>query len=1176
MSNNLVDLHSLYATRSIAKARAFFNRTVPKSSGGGGGGGGGGGAGAGDGSYGSLGTSPSHSSFHPNSQGGILTAELNRRDHFGRTVLHLAASELGEWALDWVELLLGVNGLQVNAVDTESGWTALHRALYVGNIPAALLLLRHPSLDPRTKDHEGLSAYDVLNSTIEGTNPVLSPGELFTWGSNRNFVLGFSNDGDRLLPERVGMRKVEDPREKGVDKLEKVRVRDISMARLHTGIVTDEVRNNIRLCGYGTRGRLGPTTQTQFHFTPLPSFPHQVSSVTLSPDHTVVVTTSGDVYTFGLNRYAQLGYLIDSPSPSSPSSSPSPNINQAEPIQSTPRRVVGVLKKEVVLGAAASRTGTAVFTADSLFTWGTNRGHLGYPAAGSPTQVMPRKVTLSVINAGVGMLTMTESATGVLLASKEVVVLFNEGYTRITFPLARFPMKMQAYRPPQVSSTPNIEKISSCGNTFAALSSLGDVFTFSLESPTSSASSAFDSPSPSTTTSNFPRTTPKPQRIWSLRRNFTAVTDFGVGLDGAIILCTVSGHVFVRERRFEAGKVAPPSSSSASGGGWKFTRIPYLQRVVKVAANSTGAFAAIRADVPLRVIEVEGPGMAETLLRVLPHWRRGKEFVGLGDAGVAEKRREEGEEEEEESDGGVERDVGIVQRLMDVLREWDGSWEEHLAGTDAFVVVKEEHLRIPVHRLILSTRSPAFAGLLATSSSENAQLNFDCSPLTALLFIHYIYSDEIPALWDSRVAARLRDLVPTSQTLNIDIGQIKLELQSLATNFSFPALVESLNFHIKTPPTPTLISALNPLYQPASNNPPPSSDLILELADRTVHCHSVILRARCSFFETFYEDSEWLSLRKAEGQDSVTVDLKHLSWDVMQVVLEHLYRDAGVEMFDQISRPTTDDYVEFVTEIMAVANELLLDKLKLVCSAILRKFVTLHNVCAILVDAAFYEANDLVQACLHYLACSMETVLESRLLDDLPPDLVAAVAEFCRERQGARMPISRSGLLTQELLVKHGAWLSDLDVAKPTGGARKWRPIIPRSPGPSPSLLSPGPSPQLHPRGSPRLHPQSLSPNASPSLIPIRDPTEEPFAMDEDFSLEPASSSPQHLQPFSSPALSRRRQSGPQAQPPSPSAASFTPIGSPPPARLQPWTRVSTSSLNEYVHQPPTVFGPSS
>lgn len=56
-----------------------------------------------------------------------MLAEVNRRDEAGRTVLHLAASEVGEWALEWLELLLAIPGLQVNALDKESGWSALHR-----------------------------------------------------------------------------------------------------------------------------------------------------------------------------------------------------------------------------------------------------------------------------------------------------------------------------------------------------------------------------------------------------------------------------------------------------------------------------------------------------------------------------------------------------------------------------------------------------------------------------------------------------------------------------------------------------------------------------------------------------------------------------------------------------------------------------------------------------------------------------------------------------------------------------------------------------------------------------------------------------------------------------------------------------------------------------------------
>lgn len=122
------DIHALYASRAIAKARTF----VRSASAGGAGGSGGNGA---NGGGGVLSKSPNMGGWGGgggNADKAAIAAEVNRRDYLGRTVLHLAVIESEPWALDWVELLLGVPGLAVNAQDTESGWSALHRALYAG------------------------------------------------------------------------------------------------------------------------------------------------------------------------------------------------------------------------------------------------------------------------------------------------------------------------------------------------------------------------------------------------------------------------------------------------------------------------------------------------------------------------------------------------------------------------------------------------------------------------------------------------------------------------------------------------------------------------------------------------------------------------------------------------------------------------------------------------------------------------------------------------------------------------------------------------------------------------------------------------------------------------------------------------------------------------------------
>lgn len=136
------DIHLWFATRALTKARSFVNHHQRAHHGQGG-----------QQQSSSLSKSPNYLSSSITS--GVVSSEINRRDDKGRTVLHLACSETDAWAIEWVELVLAVNGCQVNAQDEESGWTALHRALYVGNIAAAKLLLARQDIDQRVKDHEG-------------------------------------------------------------------------------------------------------------------------------------------------------------------------------------------------------------------------------------------------------------------------------------------------------------------------------------------------------------------------------------------------------------------------------------------------------------------------------------------------------------------------------------------------------------------------------------------------------------------------------------------------------------------------------------------------------------------------------------------------------------------------------------------------------------------------------------------------------------------------------------------------------------------------------------------------------------------------------------------------------------------------------------------------------------
>ena len=326
------------------------------------------------------------------------TIDVNARDWLGRTILHLTCSATDPAALEYTRILLAHPNINVNLQDQESLWSALHRALYAGNVPAAyvrfhacvifltpffsVLLLQRSDTDMFLKDSEGYTPFDLYNSTVAGTNPsdlpIACPNvELYAWGSNRNAVLGLGDNSDRLLPEQVvirvsGLPEASSRNPKHVlNTLRPISVMNVAISKLHTVVITGEEKGNIRACGLSSGGRLGPSAGNASHthfslINPQETLPHKITAVALGQDHTLVVTSSGEVFSWGLNRFHQLGYVIEGKSNS-----------QDNQIQGVARKITGPLRNQVVIGVACCKTASACWTASQLFSWGTNRGQLG-------------------------------------------------------------------------------------------------------------------------------------------------------------------------------------------------------------------------------------------------------------------------------------------------------------------------------------------------------------------------------------------------------------------------------------------------------------------------------------------------------------------------------------------------------------------------------------------------------------------------------------------------------------------------------------------------------------------------------------------------------------------------------------------------------------------------------
>ncbi|TFK48398.1 hypothetical protein OE88DRAFT_521568 [Heliocybe sulcata] len=951
----------------------------------------------------------------------IMAAEVNARDAQGRTVLHLTCASQEASAPEYVRMLLAHPAINVNLQDTESHWTALHRALYHGNLASAILLLQRSDTDTSLKDLEGYTAFDLYNSTVEDTKPGLtevSQLELFTWGANRNATLGLGDSNDRAYPEQVILRSDDTP--SLAHTLSPIHVRQVQMSRLHTVVVTDESRNNLRACGFGSGGRLGPGQHTQFSPTTIPHFNHTIVSVALGQDHTLALTAGGEVLSWGLNRFAQLGYVIEQPVLLTG--------RLEEPIQATPKKILGPLRKEFVRGVAACKTASACWTDTEVYTWGTNGGQLGYSSTAHPTQVLPRIVPK--FTDPVEAIAMTDTAMACLLSTRDVMLLFSDRSMKITFPNQNFPPEFR-YRPPQTNA--KISKIvASWEGTFAALSTNGEVFTFSVPSP-NDASDA--------------RGVVKPQRVWALRKQFSAVKDVALGSDGSIIICTESGHVFVRTRNLKSGQ-------GSGAKAFKFQRVPYLQRVVRVAANSTGAFGALRVDyVPRPVIPV-GNDVAQDLARIQPYLRfqdeatEGNVDVGFPGFVLTPEEHDEGD------DFPILKDIKDIKRLCRLLAldkkaqkgTGRGVFADAALAHGANLMVQVGKLEFPVHAVILAARAPALTAVISgkntvhdkasniavksTQLKAGKRLYFTgCQPMTTLVFVSYLYSDELFPLWDGRVSHGLKQ---EFASVNVVPQQVKQELQALARMLDLAALGQALEGPAKRVPIRTVNRDMERLHQTASVVPgsPLSADVVLVLADREVQCHSAVLRARSPFFASFFDEEEW-TRKRWEQDGTVVIQMRHLNWRVMRHVL--LFMCSGSEdVFNELDFVNSvDDLLEFAFEVMAAASELLLDRLMLICSSVISRYININNACYILTDASHYHARSLVGSAQGYMAVALETLLESRMLDDLRPDLVKQLSMFVRDRQLNKSPITRSNLLVADAMEKNAEWLALQDFPQP-------------------------------------------------------------------------------------------------------------------------------------------------
>ena len=473
--------------------------------------------------------------------------------------------------------------------------------------------------------------------------------QLFTFGSNQNVTLGFGDEDDRQYPERINLRRPEhlirrfyqehlDEHDKKwsaygqtsplkeplapsgwiedlpfVVRSKPLLIQDVHMSKLSTAVLTSDPEANLYMCGHGPGGRLGTgDEQTRFNFVCVEGGAlagKHVAGVALGQNHTLAFSDEGEIFSWGNNGYGQLGYSL-----------PKTSSSDEDPVSTIPRQIYGILKREAVVGVAASRIHSVAHTGNALYTFGKNEGQLGImdsDARSLETQTTPRKVAAALFASSIEAVCAIDKATVCLLESHEVWVFANYGYAKVQFPLEGFTnyFLKQSFLVTSYDSSPNrIVKLTGGGDTICAMSSRGGIYTFSISQRLDNQASAS-----TTNPAKIRSAITPPQQIWSPKVNNMAARDVGVDADGSIVLSTEEGSVWKRNKRVKIKDATGASAGDYKPKDYKFSRIPGLTRVLAVRASASGAYAAVRrdCDVLKTQIVVEDSRLRTDLLSLL-------------------------------------------------------------------------------------------------------------------------------------------------------------------------------------------------------------------------------------------------------------------------------------------------------------------------------------------------------------------------------------------------------------------------------------------------------------------------------------------------------------------------------------------------------------------------------
>lgn len=1015
--------------------------------------------------------------FSPSSLSKLSKTELCSRDVFGRTILHLIIICNRPDFLRHL-LKNPETKIIIPKTDYQNGWNCLHYIIFLKRFncykvlldylktvtPAASLSLTNNTLFfdlIRCKDRDRTTPLQLLDNDFKDMiwvpefvsetdeirfkyrfnredddekqftkkirsskdhhnwwDPKRSGSDVYMFGSNLNNNLGVGDSTDRLIPCRLpGSYFVGEQS----DMLAQPRFKAVKLSKNHSMVLTKD--GSLFSCGIGSRGRLGHGIESMsncYRFKRIDFFHDSierkyVKDFAVSNDHSLALTHSNEIFTWGLNNFQQLGYKLVAKSN---------NANFSEPFEAEPKPVNGgdIRKNSLTFkGTAVSRIHSLVFTKSEIFFWGLNIGQMGIPVDSNhlieykvngflyhgSIQQFPKTITL---RDEIKLVETCETCTCVVTSNNELHLFTQNQHIKLPRISTGSSKDFHIFSPTKLTKQFDIAKVcmKSQENILILLES-GDVVGFGID-----ASSNLSKLSKSC----------RYNSIWKSHDRALRANDIDISNDGSIVLTTTTGLVFVKHSNIRTRKNSLSETALPLTTKNKFRRIDYVNKIARVACDETfGSFGFIRDDVDLIPLQLQTNSYIKDLeylsvLNATNLYRKQDQLLESSESNSVYEsdflypkyEEEEYESDDEETLENQEKEGKFDLLYRDHIDKFDPNHNKRLKtrmtyeqiseqslesykeavklssldhyrseddkGYDAFIKFKDNpNISIGIHKNVFAVRSRFFKKLIGTTedeyfASDSIQGKFENDELTfhshvnlksVLILVHFVYTNTIISVWDD---------YPTGIHCPNDIKELKSNFEALANIFQVMDVFGSFTKNDK------FLQDMRSLYEFDQTH----GNLSIKLRDGSVRCSSYILSTRSAFFETTLA-SRWreeVSVLEFSEVDAVQFD----------VVLRHIYGYSDYLIFDELKQAceSRDDFISYLLEVMQIADELLLFQLKNLCQLAIKDLVSLDNVILLLVQSEDLKANKLFISCCWYIFNNLEIILLDPTFLTIPND----------------------------------------------------------------------------------------------------------------------------------------------------------------------------------------------